>query len=109
MIDSRLPHGSTAGAIYGSTPAGPTGEPTAKPTVADLGEHEVLRRLHQFCDSVVGDDGAIQSLPPGEQLVVTTDVLVDGVHFCDRTLPPNALGWRAAAVKIGRASCRERV
>ena len=104
MIDGRPPHGSTAGAIYGSTPAGPTGgptaEPTAKPTVADLGEHEVLRRLHQFCDSVVGDDGAIQSLPAGERLVVTTDVLVDGVHFCDRTLPPNALGWRAAAVNL---------
>ncbi|MEO0394591.1 MAG: thiamine-phosphate kinase [Cyanobacteria bacterium P01_A01_bin.137] len=87
MIDSRPPRSATAG-------------PTAEPTVADLGEHEVLRRLHQFCAAVVGDDGAVQSLPAGEQLVVTTDVLVDGVHFCDRTLPPNALGWRAAAVNL---------
>ncbi len=70
------------------------------PTVAELGEHEVLRRLHRFCAPIVGDDGAVQALPKCEQLVVTTDVLVDGVHFCDRTLPPDHLGWRAAAVNL---------
>ena len=69
-------------------------------TLADLGEQEVLRRLRRFCAAVVGDDGAVQSLPAGEQLVVTTDVLVDGVHFCDRTLPPADIGWRAAAVNL---------
>ena len=73
---------------------------TAELTVADLGEHEVLRRLRRYCATVVGDDGAVQSLSAGEQLVVTTDVLVDGVHFCDRTLPPRPLGWRAAAVNL---------
>ena len=70
------------------------------PTIADLGEHEVLRRLRPFCAAVVGDDAAVLPLPEGEQLVVTTDVLVDGVHFCDRTLPPRSLGWRAAAVNL---------
>lgn len=69
-------------------------------TIAELGEHEVLRRLRRFCAAVVGDDGAVQALPAGEQLVVTTDVLVDGVHFCDRTLPPHDLGWRAAAINL---------
>ncbi|ESA36623.1 thiamine-phosphate kinase [Leptolyngbya sp. Heron Island J] len=69
-------------------------------TVADLGEHEILRRLRPYCAAVVGDDGAVRSLPAGEQLVVTTDVLVDQVHFSDRTLPPHALGWRAAAVNL---------
>lgn len=69
-------------------------------TIAELGEHEVLRRLRPYCATVVGDDGAVQSLPVGEQLVVTTDVLVDQVHFSDRTLSPNALGWRAAAANL---------
>ncbi|MEM7066234.1 MAG: thiamine-phosphate kinase [Cyanobacteria bacterium P01_B01_bin.77] len=69
-------------------------------TIAELGEHEVLRRLRRFCAAIVGDDGAVQTLPAGEQLVVTTDVLVDGVHFCDRTLTPHALGWRAAAINL---------
>ena len=73
---------------------------TAEPTVAELGEHEILRRLRRFCTDDVGDDGAVRSLPAGEQLVVTSDVLVDGVHFSDRTLPPIALGWRAAAVNL---------
>ncbi|MEM1251003.1 MAG: thiamine-phosphate kinase [Cyanobacteria bacterium P01_H01_bin.21] len=71
-----------------------------EPTVAELGEHEILKRLRQFCTDDVGDDGAVRSLPAGAQLVVTTDVLVDGVHFSDRTLPPEALGWRAAAVNL---------
>ncbi|MEL6332542.1 MAG: thiamine-phosphate kinase [Cyanobacteria bacterium J06626_26] len=95
MIDSRPPNEATAGGISSASCG-----PTAEPTVADLGEHEVLRRLHRFCAAVVGDDGAVQALPAGEQLVVTTDVLVDRVHFCDRTLPPKALGWRAAAVNL---------
>ncbi|MEM7796573.1 MAG: thiamine-phosphate kinase [Cyanobacteria bacterium P01_C01_bin.118] len=73
---------------------------TSPITIAQLGEHEVLRRLRKFCAAVVGDDGAVQELPPGEQLVVTTDVLVDGVHFSDRTLPPKDLGWRAIAVNL---------
>ena len=73
---------------------------TAEPTVAELGEHEILKRLRRFCTDDVGDDGAVRSLPAGAQLVVTTDVLIDGVHFSDRTLPPRALGWRAAAVNL---------
>ncbi|MEM9803689.1 MAG: thiamine-phosphate kinase [Cyanobacteria bacterium P01_D01_bin.56] len=69
-------------------------------TIADLGEQEVLKRLHRFCAQEVGDDAAVQSLPAQQQLVVTTDVLVDGVHFSDRTLSPLDLGWRAAAVNL---------
>lgn len=72
----------------------------AGPIIAELGEHEVLRRLRRFCAAVVGDDGAVQSLPADKQLVVTTDVLVEDVHFCDRTLPPRDLGWRAAAINL---------
>ena len=69
-------------------------------TIADLGELEVLKRLRRFCAQGIGDDAAIQSLPDGQQLVVTTDVLVDRVHFSDRTLSPRDLGWRAAAVNL---------
>lgn len=69
-------------------------------TLADLGEQEVLRRLHRFCDEGVGDDAAVHPVPDDQRLVVTTDVLVDGVHFSDRTLPPQDLGWRAAAANL---------
>lgn len=70
-------------------------------TVQDLGEQELLKRLQAFCPAdVVGDDAAVMSLPAGRSLVVTTDVLVDGVHFSDRTTSPVDAGWRAAAANL---------
>jgi thiamine-monophosphate kinase len=66
-----------------------------------VGEQGVLGLVQSFCPSdVVGDDGAIAALLPGHQLVVTTDVLVDEVHFSDRTTSPEDVGWRAAAVNL---------
>ena len=66
--------------------------------VRDLGEHGLLERLQRFCPAdIVGDDGAILVTSPDKSLVVTTDVLVDGVHFSDRTTKAFDVGWRAAA------------
>ncbi len=70
-------------------------------TVADLGEQGVLQRLQKFCPpGVVGDDAAVLVVSPGRSLVVTTDVLVDGVHFSDATTSPQDVGWRAAAANL---------
>ena len=70
-------------------------------TVKELGEQGLLQLLQQFCpEHIIGDDAAIVHPKPSYELVVTTDVLVDGVHFSDRTMPPDALGWRAAAVNL---------
>jgi thiamine-monophosphate kinase len=69
-------------------------------SIADLGEWEVLARLRPFCDPAVGDDAIVCQLPARSDLVVTTDMLVAGVHFSDRTMPPRALGWRAAAANL---------
>ena len=69
--------------------------------VQDLGEQGLLQRLQRFCPpEVVGDDGAIVTLSPGKSLVVTTDALVDGVHFSDRTTSAADAGWRAAAANL---------
>jgi thiamine-monophosphate kinase len=68
--------------------------------VEDLGEQGLLRRLLPFCADVVGDDGALMPIAPGQSVVVTTDLLVDGVHFSDRTTPAAAVGWRAAAANL---------
>ncbi|MEM8780183.1 MAG: thiamine-phosphate kinase [Cyanobacteria bacterium P01_G01_bin.49] len=69
--------------------------------VKELGEQGLLRRLQQFCPpDIIGDDGAILSLDPQQQLVVTTDVLVNGVHFSEATTPPDAVGWRAATANL---------
>jgi thiamine-monophosphate kinase len=45
----------------------------------------------------IGDDCALLTLPPGEQLAVSTDTLVAGVHFPD-PCDPFLLGQRALAV-----------
>ncbi|NJK57413.1 MAG: thiamine-phosphate kinase [Pleurocapsa sp. SU_5_0] len=69
--------------------------------VKDLGEHGLLERLQCFCPpDIVGDDGAILTIASQKSLVVTTDVLVDGVHFSDRTTSPFDVGWRAVAANL---------
>ena len=84
--------------------------PSDSITLAELGEQQILQWLQRFCPpELIGDDGAAipwrspaQILTPDQQdhLVVTTDVLVDGVHFSDRTTPPHSVGWRAAAANL---------
>lgn len=69
--------------------------------VKDLGELGLLQRLRQFCPTdLIGDDAAVMDLPPGQQLVVTTDVLTQGVHFSERTTRPEDVGWRAVAANL---------
>lgn len=47
----------------------------------------------------VGDDCALLRPPPGKELAVTTDTLVEGVHFFPGT-DPEALGYKALAVNL---------
>ncbi len=78
---------------------------TAQLTLQDIGEQGLLQRLQRFCVGV-GDDGAVLAVRGDRRLVVTTDVLVDGVHFSlglgdsILTTPPHAAGWRSAAANL---------
>ncbi|HEY9749622.1 MAG TPA: thiamine-phosphate kinase [Allocoleopsis sp.] len=77
-------------------------------TLQDLGEQGLLKCLQRFCPpEIVGDDAAVLPNQAGRDLVITTDVLVDGVHFsvglaspgvC--TTAPADVGWRAAAANL---------
>jgi thiamine-monophosphate kinase len=70
-------------------------------TVKDIGEQGLLKIFRQYCSEVVGDDAApMGGTLPDHQMVVTTDMLIDGVHFSDRTTSPEDVGWRAAAVNL---------
>jgi thiamine-monophosphate kinase len=70
-------------------------------TVQDIGEQGLLKRVQAFCPSaIVGDDAAVLPTEPGKSIVITSDVLVDGVHFSDRTTPPESAGWRAIAANL---------
>ena len=48
----------------------------------------------------LGDDAAVLDVPAGEQVVVTTDMLVEGVHFRRDWSDPYSIGWKAAAVNL---------
>ncbi len=69
--------------------------------ISDLGERGLLKLIAPYClpDSI-GDDGAIVHPPAGCELIVTTDVLVDGVHFRDRTTTAFDVGWRSVAANL---------
>ncbi|HEX4853504.1 thiamine-phosphate kinase [Arenimonas sp.] len=47
----------------------------------------------------IGDDAAVLRVPPGHDLVVTSDTLVAGVHFPAETGAAD-LGWKALAVNL---------
>ncbi|MEP6582579.1 thiamine-phosphate kinase [Microcoleus vaginatus GB2-A3] len=69
--------------------------------VKDIGEQGLLRILQKFCPAeIVGDDCAVMATTPNQSLAITTDMLVDGVHFSDRTTGPYYAGWRAAAANL---------
>ncbi|WP_122581045.1 thiamine-phosphate kinase [Pseudomonas viridiflava] len=71
-----------------------------------MGEFELIR--HYFAAAPcaqareevalgIGDDCALLALPPGEQMAISSDTLVAGVHFPD-VCDPFLLGQRALAV-----------
>lgn len=64
-----------------------------------LGEFELIRRFFDRPGSGIGDDCAILSPSPGQQWLVSTDMLVEGRHFLP-TVDPSALGHKALAVNL---------
>ena len=76
-------------------------------TVADVGEHELIARVRARVPPApawirlgIGDDAAIVMPARGMADVVTTDALVEGVHFERALVPPADIGARALAVNL---------
>lgn len=80
--------------------------PGAVETVADLGELAIVARLTTRLKQprwVVigpGDDAAVVEPEPRTLEALTTDALVERVHFDRRFVPPEAIGHRALAVNL---------
>jgi thiamine-monophosphate kinase len=73
--------------------------------LSELGEDSFLRELQKRFSSGdprvvlgIGDDAAVIDPPEGERLILTTDSLVEDVHFSRRWMPPRFLGRKAVAV-----------
>lgn len=76
--------------------------------ISDLGEFGLIRKLtEQFAITspsrvrmAVGDDAAILQMQPDEELLVTTDMLLEGVHFDMTYMPLKHLGYKAVVVNV---------
>jgi thiamine-monophosphate kinase len=78
--------------------------------LSEIGEEALIERLvreHHLPVSGeglvvgVGDDAAVLSVEgQDELLIVTTDMLIEGVHFRLDWIAPRELGWRAVAANI---------
>lgn len=75
-------------------------------TVSDVGERALIARIQAHVTTAPwvvcgpGDDAAVIAPARGTLDVVTTDALVDGVHFDHRFVPFDAIGHRALAVNL---------
>ena len=75
-------------------------------TVSSLGERALITRITSrltmppWVAVGPGDDAAVVKPARGALDVLTTDALVDGIHFDLRFVPPDAVGHRALAVNL---------
>lgn len=75
--------------------------------IATLGEFGLIKRLTEniklenksTCKGV-GDDCAVLQYPGDHQLLVTTDLLMEGVHFDLQYVPLRHLGYKSAMVNL---------
>lgn len=75
--------------------------------ISTLGEFRLIERLtstillqNKSTIKGVGDDAAILEVPAGKQVVLTTDMLVEGVHFDLMYTPLKHLGYKSVAVNL---------
>ena len=75
--------------------------------INEIGEFGLIESISKNClalrDGVVrgiGDDCAVYQSSPGRVLLLTTDMLVENVHFLRRSITPFQLGRKAVAVNL---------
>lgn len=77
-------------------------------TPAPLREDELISRLRAIVEEGgrgrvllgIGDDAAVWQPSRSHRSVVTTDALVEGVHFTRETMSPYDAGWRTAVANL---------
>ena len=75
--------------------------------ISELGEFGLIRHLTEDLEPQnagtlkgVGDDCAVLSAAPGMRTLVTTDLLMEGVHFNLTYVPLRYLGYKAVMVNL---------
>jgi thiamine-monophosphate kinase len=82
-------------------------ESTNKTPISKLGEFKLIEHLtqataihHAETTKGIGDDAAVIESKIGHKLLVTTDLLVEGIHFNLVYTPLKHLGYKAVAVNL---------
>ncbi len=75
--------------------------------LSSLGEFGIINRIasktEKYQESTrtgIGDDAAVLAYPAGEEVLVSTDLLAEGVHFDLSYTPLHLLGYKAVAVNL---------
>jgi len=75
--------------------------------LSSLGEFGLIERISSQVNLVqpgtklgIGDDAAILEIPKGEQVLISTDMLAEGIHFDLAFTPLHLLGYKAVAVNL---------
>jgi thiamine-monophosphate kinase len=75
--------------------------------IATIGEFGLIRRLTEGIELQnesskygIGDDAAVLSYPADKQVLVTTDLLMEGIHFDLIYVPLKHLGYKSAVVNF---------
>lgn len=75
--------------------------------ISSLGEFGLIKRLtsdvpikNSSTLKGVGDDAAVMEYESGKEVLVTTDLLLEGIHFDLRYVPLKHLGYKAAIVNF---------
>jgi len=75
--------------------------------ISELGEFGLIDRIRKAAlrnekraPIGIGDDAAALLLSPASTLLVTTDMLIENIHFDLTTTDLTSLGWKAAAVNL---------
>jgi len=75
--------------------------------IKEIGEFGLIERIHAKAGRSsypvvigIGDDASVLDVGPGNQVVTTTDMLVEGVHFLRDAIDPFDLGFKSHAVNL---------
>lgn len=75
--------------------------------IAELGEFGLIKHLTKYMESTnsttykgIGDDCAVIGAPSDERTLITTDLLMEGVHFDLTYMPLRHLGYKAVMVNL---------
>ncbi|NIO04716.1 MAG: thiamine-phosphate kinase [Proteobacteria bacterium] len=75
--------------------------------IKDIGEFRLIQRIRdryskpsEFVPRGIGDDAASLNFPPNHLLLVTTDTLIEDIHFTLKSTIPYLLGAKSLAVNL---------